>query len=57
MGMFSFIKNEGKILLGISDAKAADVVANADPRPVNADVANKAAADAIAGYVEKNENF
>ena len=51
--MFSFIKNAGEKLLGVGEAKAADVVAKADPTPVNIDAANKAAADAIANYVQK----
>jgi nucleoid-associated protein YgaU len=53
MGMFSFIKNAGEKLFGIGDAKAAEVVAKADPTPVNVDAANKAAAKAIADYVAK----
>ncbi|MBX9676391.1 MAG: peptidoglycan-binding protein LysM [Methylotenera sp.] len=53
MGMFSFIKDAGEKLLGIGEAKAADVVAKKDPTPVNVDAANKAAANAIAGYVAK----
>ena len=53
MGMFSFIKNAGEKLFGIGEAKAADVVAKADPTPVNIDAANKAAADAIASYVQR----
>ena len=53
MGMFSFIKNAGEKLLGIGDAKATEVVAKADPTPVNVDAANKAAANAIAAYVAK----
>jgi nucleoid-associated protein YgaU len=53
MGMFSFIKEAGEKLLGIGDAKAAEVVAKKDPTPVNVDAANQAAAKAIAGYVEK----
>ena len=51
MGMFSFIKDAGEKLFGIGEAKAADVVAKKDPTPVNVDSANKAAANAIAGYV------
>lgn len=53
MGMFSFIKNAGEKLFGTGEAKAADVVAKADPTTVNIDAANKAAADAIASYVQK----
>ncbi|MEO6118440.1 MAG: peptidoglycan-binding protein LysM [Methylotenera sp.] len=53
MGMFSFIKNAGEKLFGIGEAKATDVVAKADPTPVNIDAANKAAANAIADYVKK----
>ena len=53
MGMFSFIKNAGEKLFGIGEAKAAEVVAKADPTPVNVDAANKAAANAIAAYVAK----
>ena len=53
MGMFSFIKDAGEKLFGIGEAKAADVVAKKDPTPVNIDAANKAAANAIAGYVAK----
>jgi nucleoid-associated protein YgaU len=53
MGMFSFIKNAGEKLLGIGEAKAAEVVAKADPSPVNVDAANKAAAKAISDYVAK----
>ena len=53
MGMFSFIKDAGEKLFGIGEAKAADVVAKKDPTPVNVDAANKAAANAIAGYVAK----
>jgi nucleoid-associated protein YgaU len=53
MGIFSFIKDAGEKLLGIGDAKAAEVVAKKDPTPVNVDAANQAAAKAIAGYVEK----
>jgi len=53
MGMFSFIKNAGEKLFGIGEAKAAEVVAKADPTPVNVDAANKAAANAIATYVAK----
>lgn len=53
MGMFSFIKEAGEKLLGIGEAKAADVVAKKDPTPVNVDAANKAAANTIAGYVAK----
>lgn len=53
MGMFSFIKEAGEKLFGIGEAKAADVVAKKDPTPVNVDAANKAAANAIAGYVAK----
>ena len=53
MGMFSFIKNAGEKLFGIGEAKAAEVVAKADPIPVNVDAANKAAANAIAAYVAK----
>lgn len=53
MGMFSFIKNAGEKLFGIGEAKAAEVVAKADPTPVNVDAANKAAAKAISDYVAK----
>ena len=53
MGMFSFIKDAGEKLFGIGEAKAADVVAKKNPTPVNVDSANKAAANAIAGYVVK----
>lgn len=53
MGMFSFIKDAGEKLFGIGEAKAADIVAKKDPTPVNVDAANKAAANAIAGYVAK----
>lgn len=53
MGMFSFIKNAGEKLFGTGEAKVADVVAKADPTTVNIDAANKAAADAIASYVQK----
>lgn len=53
MGMFSFIKEAGEKLFGIGEAKAAEVVAKADPTPVNVDSANKAAANAIANYVAK----
>ena len=53
MGIFSFIKDAGEKLLGIGDAKAAEVVAKKDPTPVNVDAANQAAAKAIAGYVSK----
>ena len=53
MGMFSFIKEAGEKLFGIGEAKAAEVVAKADPTPVNVDAANKAAAKAIADYVAK----
>jgi len=53
MGMFSFIKEAGEKLFGIGEAKAAEQKAKAEPTPVNIDAANKAAADAIAGYVQK----
>ena len=53
MGMFSFIKNAGEKLFGVGEAKAAEVVAKADPTPVNVDAANQAAANAIAAYVAK----
>ena len=53
MGMFSFIKEAGEKLFGIGEAKAAEVVAKADPTPLNLDAANKAAAKAIADYVAK----
>ena len=53
MGMFSFIKEAGEKLFGIGEAKAAEVVAKANPTPVNVDAANAAAAKAIANYVAK----
>ena len=53
MGMFSFIKEAGEKLFGIGEAKATEAVAKANPTPVNVDVANKAAANAIANYVAK----
>jgi len=53
MGMFSFIKEAGEKLFGIGEAKAAEQKAKSEPTPVNIDAANKAAADAIAGYVQK----
>ena len=53
MGMFSFIKEAGEKLFGIGEAKAAEVVAKANPTPVNVDAANAAAAKAIANYVTK----
>lgn len=53
MGMFSFIKDAGEKLFGTGEAKAAEVVAKADPIPVNLDAANQAAANAIAGYIAK----
>lgn len=53
MGMFSFIKSAGEKLFGTGEAQAADVVAKADPTPVNVDAANQAAAGAIADYVAK----
>lgn len=53
MGLFSFIKNAGEKLFGTGEAKAADVAAKADPTTVNIDATNKAAADAIASYVQK----
>jgi nucleoid-associated protein YgaU len=53
MGLFSFIKDAGEKLFGIGEAKATEEVAKKDPTPVNVDAANKAAANAIAGYVAK----
>ena len=53
MGMFSFIKEAGEKLFGIGEAKATEVAAKANPTPVNVDAANRAAANAIAGYVAK----
>jgi nucleoid-associated protein YgaU len=54
MGLFTFIKDAGEKLFGIGEAKATEEVAKKDPTPVNVDAANKAAANAIAGYVAKN---
>lgn len=54
MGMFSFIKEAGEKLFGIGEAKATEVAAKANPTPLNVDAANKAAANAIANYVAKN---
>lgn len=53
MGLFTFIKEAGEKLFGVGEAKAAQEVAKKEPTPVNVDAANKAAADAIAGYVSK----
>lgn len=49
MGLFSFIKDAGEKLLGISDAKAEEAQASAEKKAA----ANQAAADAIANYVAK----
>lgn len=49
MGLFSFIKDAGEKLLGISDAKAEEAQAPAEKKAA----ANQAAADAIANYVAK----
>lgn len=49
MGLFSFIKDAGEKLLGISDAKAEEAQASAEKKAA----ANQAAAGAIANYVAK----
>lgn len=53
MGLLTFIKEAGEKLFGAGEAKAAEEVAQKDPTPVNLDVANQAAAKAIADYVAK----
>lgn len=53
MGLFSFIKDAGEKLLGIGDAKAAQEAAKAEATAEKIAAANKAAGDAIKGYVAK----
>jgi nucleoid-associated protein YgaU len=53
MGLFSFIKDAGEKLLGIGDAKAAEDAAKADASAEKIAAANKAAGNAIKGYVAK----
>ncbi len=52
MGLFSFIKDAGEKLLGIGDAQAEEA-AKAEASAEKIAAANQAAADAIAGYVAK----
>ncbi len=54
MGLFSFIKDAGEKLFGIGDAQAEEA-ANAEAKAAKVAAANQAAADAIAGYVAKQE--
>lgn len=54
MGLFSFIKDAGEKLFGIGDAQAEEA-ANAQAKAEKVAAANQAAADAIAGYVAKQE--
>jgi nucleoid-associated protein YgaU len=53
MGLISFIKDAGEKLFGTGQAKAAGQAAQASPTPENIEALNRAAADAIQGYVEK----
>jgi osmotically-inducible protein OsmY len=53
MGLFTFIKEAGEKLFGAGEAKAAEEVVKQDPTPANVDMANQAAAKAIADYVAK----
>jgi nucleoid-associated protein YgaU len=53
MGLFSFIKDAGEKLLGIGDAKAAQEAAKAEATAEKIAAANKAAGEAIKGYVTK----
>ena len=53
MGLFSFIKGAGEKLLGIGEAKATQEAAKAEASAEKIAAANKAAGDAIKGYVAK----
>lgn len=53
MGLFSFIKDAGEKLLGIGEAKAAEEAQATADKAEKTAAANKAAADAIKGYVTK----
>ena len=51
MGLLSFIKEAGEKLFGKGPAKAAQDAAAQAPTPENLEAANRAAGEAIAGYV------
>ncbi|MEY4729415.1 MAG: hypothetical protein RL020_573 [Pseudomonadota bacterium] len=51
MGLLSFIKGAGEKLFGHGQAQAATQAAAAAPTPVNIELANVAASNAIMGYI------
>jgi nucleoid-associated protein YgaU len=51
MGLLSFIKGAGEKLFGKGEAQAATQAAAAAPTPVNIELANVAASNAIMGYI------
>lgn len=53
MGIFAFIKNVGEMLREVSELKVTDAVASAGQSALSLELANKAAANAIADYVKK----
>lgn len=53
MGMFDFIKEAGEKLFGKGEAKAAQDAAAADASAEKVEAANRAAGDAIEGYIKQ----